>query len=135
MAKHLSDEDIKKIVEHLDEWELSTKVTWDKLCNSLDEKLGISHTRQTLQKHERIKDAFDGLKKHIRGKRPHGKKVLPSSLAAASKQIESLKRKNERLERENANLLQQFQVWQYNAHVHGIMQEQLSQPLPDKVNN
>jgi hypothetical protein len=135
MAKHLSDEDIKKIVEHLDEWELSTKITWEKLCESLDENLGISHSRQTLQKHARIKDAFDDLKKYIRGKRPVGKKVLPSSLAAAGKQIETLKRKNERLERENVNLLQQFQVWQYNAHIHGMKQEQLSRPLPDKVNN
>lgn len=135
MAKHLSDHDIKNIVEHIDEWDLSIKITWEKLCASLMDNLEINHTRQTLQKYERIKSAFDDLKKHMRGRKPRGKNVLPSSLAAADKQIESLKRKNKRLERENASLLQQFQVWQYNAHIHGMKQEQLDQPLPEKDRN
>ena len=135
MAKHLTDDDIKKVVEYMDEWDLSMKLTWDTLCTGLYDNLGINHTRQTLQKHTRIKDAFDELKRHLRGKKRIGKKVLPSSLAAAAKQMDSLKRKNARLERENANLLQQFLVWQYNAHIHGMKQDQLNQQLPEKVNN
>ena len=132
MAKHLTDSDIEAIVEYLDEWDLSKKVTWEKLCIALDDDLGISHTRQTLQSHDRIKGAFDDLKLHLRGKKKRGGKVLPSSLAAAAKEIETLSRKNARLERENKNLLEQFLVWQYNAHIHGMKQDQLNRPLPEK---
>ena len=35
MAKHLTDNDIEAIVEYLDEWDLSKKVTWEKLCSAL----------------------------------------------------------------------------------------------------
>ena len=132
MAKHLTDNDIEAIVEYLDEWDLSKKLTWEKLCIALDDDLGISHTRQTLQSHDRIKGAFDELKLHLRGKKNRGGKVLPSSLAAAAKEIETLNRKNARLERENKNLLEQFLVWQYNAHIHGMKQDQLNRPLPEK---
>ena len=78
MAKHLTDNDIEAIVEYLDEWDLSKNVTWEKLCIALDEDLGISHTRQTLQSHDRIKGAFDELKLHLRGKKKRGGKVLPT---------------------------------------------------------
>jgi hypothetical protein len=132
MAKHLTDNDIEAIVEYLDEWDLTKKITWEKLCIALDDELGISHTRQTLQSHARIKGAFNDLKLHLRGKKKRGGKVLPSSLAAAAKEIETLNRKNARLERENSKLLEQFSVWQYNAHVHGMKIDQLNRPLPEK---
>ncbi|MEQ3659879.1 MAG: hypothetical protein ABNH21_13110 [Glaciecola sp.] len=132
MAKHLTDNDIEAIVEYLDEWDLSKRVTWERLCIALHDDLGISHTRQTLQKYDRIKGAFDDLKLHLRGKRKRASKVLPSSLAAAAKEIETLNRKNARLERENSELLEQFIVWQYNAHIHGMKIEQLKRPLPEK---
>ena len=131
MAKHLTDNDSEAIVEYIDECDLSKKVTWEKRCTALDEDLDISHTRQTLQSHDRIKSAFDELKLHLRGRKKQGGKVLPSSLAAAAKEIETLNRKNARLERENKNLLEQFLVWQYNAHIHGMKQDQLNRPLPE----
>lgn len=135
MAKHLTDDDIKNIVEHLDEWDLTVGLTWDKLCEALHKSLGLGHTRQTLEKYSRIKDAYKSVKKHASGKKPRKKKILPSSLAAAATKIEKLERKNQRLNNENDRLLEQFLVWQYNAHIHGMKQAQLNQPLPDKTNN
>lgn len=41
-----------------------------------------------------------------------------------------LKAENERLKRENRDLLQQFVVWQYNAHVHGLSDQNLNKALP-----
>lgn len=135
MAKHLTDDDIKNIVEHLDEWDLTVKLTWDKLCKSLHEQLGIDHTRQSIQKYSRIKEAYLSVKEHASGKMPRKKKVLPSSLAVAAERIEKLERTNLRLEKENNRLLEQFLVWQYNAHVNNVKVDQLNQPLPEKQKN
>jgi hypothetical protein len=41
-------------------------------------------------------------------------------MGVAIERIARLERENERLKRENSELLQQFIVWQYNAHIHGL---------------
>lgn len=135
MAKHLTDNDIKNIVELLDEWDLTVRLTWDKLCGAIDESLQLNHTRQTLQKYTRVKDAYKSVKEHASGIVPRRKKVLPSSLAVAAAKIEKLGRENQRLTKENDRLLEQFLVWEYNAHIHGMKLAQLTQPLPEKMNN
>ena len=117
MAKHLTDNDIKNIVEFLDEWDLTIRLTWDKLCDALRDSHGLNHTRQTLQKYQRVKDTFQSVKKHASGTVPKKKKVLPSSLAVAAEKIEKLERKNQRINKENDRLLEQFLVWQYNAQI------------------
>lgn len=130
MAKHLSDKDIEDVVELLDQWDLNIKITWDKLCFVVQERLGLTHSRQTLEKHTRIKDAYNDLKKYSKGKKTA--KALPASLTIAAQRIERLERENERLKKENTRLLEQFIIWQYNAHVHGMRQDQLNCPLPSK---
>ncbi len=135
MAKHITDKDINNIVEFLDEWDLTVSLTWDKLCNAINEELSLNYTRQTLQKYVRIKDAYKSVKEHASGTKPRNKKILPSSLKVAAAKLEKLKRENERLKRENSNLLEQFVVWQYNANIHGMKMGQLNQPLPDKTRN
>jgi len=99
------------------------------------ESLGLKHSRQTLQKYQRIKDTYLDVKKHASGTVPKKKKVLPSSLAVAAAKIEKLERKNQRLTKENDRLLEQFLIWQYNSHIHGMKLAQLNQPLPEKTNN
>lgn len=133
MAKHLSDSDIEAIVELLDQWDLGVKITWEKLCQTIKDDLGLMHTRQTLEKYTRIKDTYLSVKKHASGRRRREKK-LPPSLSIAAKTIERLERKNARLQQENTRLLEQFLTWQYNAHVHGMKQDQLNRPLPHKSN-
>lgn len=46
------------------------------------------------------------------------------------RKIDRLEAENQRLEAENQQLLEQFVVWEYNAHVRGLTKEYLSQPLP-----
>jgi|TARA_R110001583_G_scaffold109889_1_gene258723 hypothetical protein len=135
MAKHITDNDIKNIVDFLDEWDLTVRLTWEKLCASLQETLGLEFTRQTLQKYTRIKNAYKSVKEHASGKVPRKKRVLPSSLAVAAKKIAKLERENARLNKENDRLLEQFLVWEYNAHINGIKLAQLTNPLPEKTKN
>ncbi len=135
MTKHLKDAEVEKIVELLDEWDLVRKLTWKKFCEEIHHTLGLTHTRQTLAKYTRIKESFDSVKAHASGRKPSNNRVLPSSLSAAASKIEKLDRKCKRLQLENDRLLEQFLVWQYNAHIHNMKLAQLNQPLPDKLNN
>ena len=135
MAQHLTDKDIENIVELLDYWPLDQKLTWERLCQAIELQLEFvpAPTRQTLQKYVRIKTAYDQCKK------PQVSKVksittqkLPASLKIAQTKIEALEAKNARLEKENAMLLEQFVVWQYNAHKYGLSITKLNEPLSKK---
>ena len=55
---------------------------------------------------------------------------LPPSMRVAVERINRLEQENERLKRENGQLLEQFVVWQYNAHAHGLNDHLLTRSLP-----
>lgn len=126
MAKHITDKDIEHIVEILDGWQ--DKLTWEALCNACLPIIGTEPTRQTLLKFSRITTAYNACKKRIKEGLP--KTSLPPSMRVAVERINRLEKENERLKRENAELLQQFVVWQYNAYAHGLSDNILSKPLP-----
>lgn len=134
MAKHLTDKDISDVVDLLDDWPLGSKLTWDRLVEAFEHAHNVITTRQTLQKQNRIKIAFQEVKDIVSGKAALNKPKLPPSLKIASERIESQQRKIERLEDENRRLLEQAHTWLYNAHRFGITIEQLSESLPSKDN-
>jgi len=41
-------------------------------------------------------------------------------MRVAAERIARLERENDRLKRENNELLEQYVVWQYNAHINGL---------------
>lgn len=137
MAQHLTDQNVQDIVEILDYWSPSEKLTWEKLCKAIEVQLELipAPTRQTLQKFARIKNAYDLGKKSPAAskflKAKHQK--LPASLKIAQVKIDALESKLERLEKENLMLLEQFVVWQYNAHKYGVNIDQLNEPLSNKI--
>ena len=136
MAHHLTDQDIESIVEILDYWSPSEKLTWDRLCNAIEQQLDLTPapTRQTLQKYARVKNAFDLGKKSPAARRiaSQNKEKLPASLKIAQDRINTLEVKAERLAKENSMLLEQFVTWQYNAYKYGVSIEKLNEPLPKK---
>lgn len=136
MARHLSDQDIENIVEILDYWSIEEKLTWDRLCKAIEVQLELvpAPTRQTLQKNVRIKHAYDQFKKPSTFSKIkiNQTKKLPASLKIAQSKIEALESKNARLEAENAMLLEQFVVWQYNAYKYSLSIAQLNEPMTKK---
>lgn len=126
MAKHLTDRDIEKILGVLDGWQ--GKLTWDGLCDACAIHIGKRPTRQSLNSHERIKQAFLG-KKSRSAIESEGLKV-PPSLAIAGQRIKRLEEENARLKNENSRLLEQYVIWQYNAYRHGLTEKKLNAPLP-----
>lgn len=131
MAKHITDQDIEKIVSLIDQWDDDEKFTWEKLCGLALKRHSIAATRQTLQNYSRIKSAHSDKKTYLRENGKHKIKI-PPSLNIAGKRIATLEAENSRLKKEQERLLAQFVVWQYNAYAHGMTMDQLNRPLPKK---
>ncbi|QOY55169.1 hypothetical protein HUE87_02710 [Candidatus Sulfurimonas marisnigri] len=125
-SENLTDELIEKIVKILDGW--SGKLTWDKLIDEIEFRTKNKYTRQTLGKHQRIKDAYNLTKDRV----STTIKELPNMSAEVAALIQKVKRleaENDRLNFENEALLAQFARWAYNAHSKGVTKEMLDKPL------
>lgn len=128
-AKNLTDADIEMIVEILDGW--SGKLRWELLIDAIEKRLFIRYTRQALHRHTRITIAFAHRKQELArtvGKTPRHA-VLPEQQLALDR-IERLTNECSRLKAENNLLLEQFVRWAYNAHLRGLDERFLNQPLP-----
>lgn len=125
-SENLTDELIEKIVKILDGW--SSKLTWNKLIDEVEFRTKNRYTRQTLAKHQRIKDAYNLTKDRV----SDGVKELPnmsSEVALLIQKVKRLEAENNRLNFENEVLLAQFARWTYNAHSKGVTKEMLNKPL------
>jgi hypothetical protein len=128
-AKNLSAPDVETIVGILDGW--SGKLTWDLLIQAIARRNRATYTRQALNNHERIKNAFALRKSVVAGKPISGnKKVDSPELEAALERIARLEGENQRLKMENNQFMEKFATWAYNAHIRGLDEAFLSQPLP-----
>lgn len=126
MAKHLTDKDIEQIIGILDGWQ--DKLSWEALCDACLPIIGTKPARQTLIKFTRIINAFNACKQRLKEDVPELR--APPSMRVAIERIARLERENERLKSENTELLQQYVVWQYNAHIHGLSDRDLNKSLP-----
>ena len=126
MGRHLTDADIVKITTLLDGWKGA--LTWERLCDECVTRIGFRPVRQTLSRAGPIQAAFEATKRRLRKRETD--LTVPSSLRAAAERIARLEAENARLKLENVQLLNQFVVWQYNAHMMGLTKEQLNQDLP-----
>lgn len=127
MAKHLTDRDIGRVVEILDGWK--DTLTWEALSAACMPVIGTRPARQTLARSVRIKAAFKSTKRRLKDEPDSSIKAAPS-MRVAMERITRLTNENKRLEQENSRLLEQFVVWQYNAHVKGLSDKDLTKALP-----
>ncbi len=131
MAKHVSDKNITDITLLIDGWHPDVKLTWEKLCQQMSSRLGLTHSRQTIQGYHRIKKSFQDKKNELKNGKGEPPKI-PASLSIAANKIARLEAENSRLKKENDELLIQFVTWQYNAFAHGVSIPQLNTPLSEK---
>jgi hypothetical protein len=130
MARHLSNGDIKTIVEIIDGWPSVKKLTWRSLLGECFLRLGRLYTRQAFARYDRIQRAYQARK---RNSQPRATKLRDKSieLLKASERIQRLEAENKRLESENHALLEQFVRWAYNAFTKNMNEETLNRPLPN----
>lgn len=131
-SKNLGDSEIEAIVGVLDGW--TEKLTWELLIDATETRTQMRYTRQALNQHVRIKQAFQLTKERLSGA-PRAQKQLNSGLngteaKAFMDRFHKLEAENTRLKLENERLLEQFVVWAYNASNRGLDADYLSQPLP-----
>ncbi len=126
MAKHLTAADVEAIVNFIygagEEF-----VNWKGICEGVEPLVGKCPTRQSLSGNIKIVNAYKARKAGIRQAPPPPK---PASLAIAAERIRRLETENLDLRRQNALLLEQFAVMQYNAYKHGLKEQQLTAALP-----
>lgn len=129
-ARNLDDHDIERIVCVLDGW--SGKLSWDLLIESIEKRLGVRYTRQALDKHARIKSAYQATKARLSKVPGSGlyQKLSTAEVGALTERLKRLEAENARLKVENESLLEQFVTWAYNAYLKGMTKESLSTPLP-----
>lgn len=127
-APDLTEELTTQVVELLDGW--NEKLTWDRLIEKVRAKSGITYSRFTFSEHARIALAFELRKKALRGLPPGPRVPRDELVKAANEQVGRFRARAERVEAQNALLLEQFITWAVNAERHGVTIAMLNAPLP-----
>lgn len=127
-ARNLDDDSIEKIVQILDGW--TGKLSWELFIVQIEKVTHNLYTRQALDKHARIKDAFTARKVVLGGRDRKQFENKSREMQLALQRIARLEAENQRLGNENNTLLNQFVRWAYNAHGRGLDQAFLDTPLP-----
>lgn len=129
-ARNIDDLMISQVIGLLDGW--ASKLSWDLLVDEIEKRVGIHYTRQALDKHARIKIAYQTTKKRLSNasgsqdlKRSYSQELMPTL-----ERLERLAAENARLKAENDHMLEQFVTWAYNAYLKGLTKEYLNTPLP-----
>ncbi|MFJ3263645.1 hypothetical protein ACIPK7_25630 [Pseudomonas sp. NPDC086581] len=130
-SKNLDDGTVLRIVEIIDLWP-HPKLTWNDLIHEVFLSLRIKYTRQALNNHARITEAYK-----------YRKCNLPSTESQKADtpeqaRIHNLEEEIARLRRENNSLLEQFNRWVYNGHLKQLdefMDESMNDPLPPLSRN
>ncbi|MFC0349855.1 hypothetical protein [Undibacterium danionis] len=129
-AKNLDPELLEVIVGILDGW--FGKLTWDLLIKAIEERTKVLYTRQGLDRHSRIKNAYSLAKARMNktlGIVPI-RDLSPTESNALLDRYERLEAENARLKFENDQFFEQFVRWAYNAHLRGLSENYLNSPLP-----
>jgi hypothetical protein len=128
MARHLNQDDVRKIVNMLHKW--SYELTWDLLVDSCKDQLDIATTRQALDRKQEIKETYGLTKKRLKVKGQNY--ARPNSINVAHQRIEALASELTALRNANNFFIEKFVRWEYNALNRGITLEELERPLPQQ---
>jgi hypothetical protein len=128
--RRLSDEDCAKIALLISSFRGS--ITWDDVIGLGEEVTGQRYTRQSLEKKDDIRTAYDLVRKasDSKDKAGHSKKLKSKELVVAEGRIAKLVAEKKLLETINAQLREQFVVWAENARKRGLSEADLNSPLP-----
>lgn len=96
---------------------------WDEIVSQVADELGQTWTRQALERHSAIKEAY-----RTRRTNKTATAVDPAVILLMNK-IAVLRQENERLEKLVENYQAMFVRYQYNAHARKIGPDELDKPL------
>lgn len=128
MAKRLSKRDTQAIIDLIRGWQ-EYKLTWPSICEAAEPMIGKVPTRQSLNAHTPIVQAYKAKKEALKEKGPQ--RPRPSSLQTAASRIANLEAQLEEIKEKNRKYKEMFTIWQYNAYKFGVGEDMLNQPLPE----
>lgn len=126
MARHLTDDDVRRIVNLLKNWKFD--LTWDLLVKACSHSLNIQTTRQALNRKIQIKEEFGIRKRSL--KTGTDETARPNSINSAHERINRLTKRVKELEYQNTRYQEMFKRWQYNAESRGVDKDTLNRPMP-----
>ena len=102
--------------------------TWQRIARAVGEETGFAYTRQALQAHAPIKDAYDARR---RGEPavPGGPRLSARARATIERE-EGYKRRIAELQAELARYREKFILWSHNAHARGLSEQLFERDLP-----
>lgn len=135
--KIVTDKTMPAILNILDKWQ--GKLTWTLFCESVASHLNEKKvSRHTLLSYSKIAQEFEHTKQRLRAEQEAQPEEASSNVTLewALKEIETLRNKVKRLERDNNLLNQRFIEWQRNYYMmRGVDMVKLDQSeLIDKLN-
>ena len=102
-------------------------MTWQRLIDRIDERLGIRPTRQTLYRHADIRNAYQSRKNS-------SPQVQPSpSERILREHVEHLTAENSRLSQKNGRFCQMFSQWQYRLYLLGVTKKMLEEMKSERL--
>ena len=108
----------------LDGWE--GPLTWDLLIDAIESQVGGRYARQTLDRHDPIKLAYQRTKDKASGEVGQSNQMTAKEMRRRVEDYDRLKAEIARLERENNNYAQQCARWVWNLRALKITENQLS---------
>lgn len=123
----ITEENLEEILLLINTWD--SKLTWDLLCHKVAELLNVrSIERQSLANYPDIQKAFSKRKQKIKEQEA----AIPEknvTIDYLKKQVNNLKAQVQRLEDINDRYKKTFIIWQYNAYMKGMTENDLNKPL------
>lgn len=123
----ITEENLEEILLLINTWD--SKLTWDLLCHKVAELLNVrSIERQSLANYPDIQKAFSKRKQKIKEQEA----ATPEknvTIDYLKKQVNNLKAQVQRLEEINDRYKKTFIIWQYNAYMKGMTENDLNKPL------
>lgn len=123
----ITEENLEEILLLINTWD--SKLTWDLLCHKVAELLNVrSIERQSLANYPDIQKAFSKRKQKIKEQEA----AIPEknvTIDYLKKQVNNLKAQVQRLEGINDRYKKTFIIWQYNAYMKGMTENDLNKPL------
>ena len=123
----ITEENLEEILLLINTWD--SKLTWDLLCHKVAELLNVrSIERQSLANYPDIQKAFSKRKQKIKEQEA----AIPEknvTIDYLKKQVNNLKAQVQRLEEINDRYKKTFIIWQYNAYMKGMTENDLNKPL------
>lgn len=124
MVDKLHTLEIDLIIDTINNWDLTSKISWKSLCSSLEPILNRNISRQALARHSDIMDAFHQAKN--RNKQHYNSIKIPLTLRSAAEKINRLEKENTKLTKDNNKLLILINQLQMVAYGKNIKLENLS---------